>query len=53
MAQSKPWHATDDTVHHSNTSCIAGQKIDPMRRLDGQGNKPPCPECGKLNASKK
>lgn len=47
QSKGKPWHSKEGTVHHDNAKCTEGKKV--VQRIDGQGGKPHCPECGKLN----
>ncbi|HVB56733.1 MAG TPA: hypothetical protein VNE63_09930 [Candidatus Acidoferrales bacterium] len=46
-AKGKPWYSKEGTVHHDNSMCDEGKKI--LQRLEGTGQKPLCPECGRLN----
>jgi hypothetical protein len=46
-AKGKPWHSKEATVHHDNSMCAEGKKD--LDRLEGTGQKPHCPECGRLN----
>lgn len=43
-----PWHSVKETVHHNNTSCSAGTRIEPEYRRGGKGGKPLCEECKRL-----
>jgi hypothetical protein len=47
-AKGKPWHAKEGTVYHDNSMCTEGKNIS--QRIEGKGQKPHCPECGRLNS---
>ena len=46
-AQGKPWHGKESKTYHDNSMCLEGKKV--LDRLPGTGQKPKCPECGRLN----
>jgi len=46
-AKGKPWHSKEGSVHHDNSMCAEGKKIE--QRIEGPGSKPHCAECGRLN----
>lgn len=45
------WHSIHSDVHHNNTGCNTGHKIDPKHRRQGTGGKPLCQECSRRNQS--
>ena len=45
--QGTPWRSTEGTVYHDNSMCTEGKKVS--QRLEGTGQKPDCPECGRLD----
>ncbi|HEV8602541.1 MAG TPA: hypothetical protein VGQ68_04000 [Gaiellaceae bacterium] len=49
MPKVPPWHDVDHDDHHDNTECIAGESIAPDRRQPGDGGKPLCRICARLN----
>jgi hypothetical protein len=46
-AKGKLWHSKEGIVYHDNSMCAEGKKS--TSRLEGTGDKPHCPECGRLN----
>ncbi|MCH8978075.1 MAG: hypothetical protein IH945_02385 [Armatimonadetes bacterium] len=53
MPKHMPWHAAKEPVHHNNTLCEEGKKIEPAHRLPGTVGKPLCKECETLNSQGK
>lgn len=45
MPMTVPWHSVKQVVHHNNTSCDSGMKIEAEYRRGGTGGKPLCSEC--------
>ena len=50
MAKTGRWHSIKDQVHHDNTVCPDGKAVEPEFRRPGDGDRPLCPVCAKLNA---
>lgn len=48
-AKGAPWHTKTSAVHHDNAKCPAAMKEDVSQKLPGTGDKPHCPDCGRLN----
>jgi hypothetical protein len=44
----EPWHSARETVHHNDTACKTGNKIEREDRRVGTGGKPLCGECANL-----
>jgi hypothetical protein len=51
MPRTSPWHVGDQDVHHDNTECVVAAGVPASSRLDGEGGKPICPICARLNAA--
>jgi hypothetical protein len=51
MPQTPPWHAGEDDVHHDNTECVRAARVPASKRLDGEGGKPICSICARLNSA--
>jgi hypothetical protein len=49
MPQTKPWHSSGEAVHHDNTECVRGARIPVAERTEGDGGKPLCPICQRLD----
>jgi hypothetical protein len=52
MPQVWPWYSarSGETVHHDNTKCEEGRKIEDHDRKPGTGGWPLCRDCAKLDA---
>lgn len=48
MAIRDPWHFKKENVHHTNTECLSGSKL--QRPFVGTGGKPLCSHCAQLNS---
>lgn len=48
MPKHSPWHSVKEDVHHDNTDCNAGYRIETENLRAGTGNKPLCSECQRL-----
>jgi len=53
MARTAPWHSIKQDVHHNNTECNTGNNIEKENLRQGDGGKPLCQECKKINEGKK
>jgi hypothetical protein len=53
MPQKHPWHSARASVHHNNTECPAGAKMENADYREGTGGKPLCAECYRLNLAGK
>jgi hypothetical protein len=53
MPQTKPWHSSDEAVHHDNTECVRGAHIPVAARSEGDGGKPLCSICEHLDQAEK
>jgi hypothetical protein len=55
MAKIDPWYSTrpGDSVHHNNTSCPEGRKIQEDDLWPGTDERPLCPHCAALEQSGK
>jgi hypothetical protein len=43
-----PFHSVKQSVHHDNTNCTEGNKIEPENWRAGTGGKPLCSHCTAL-----
>lgn len=53
MPKKSPWHSVKQDVHHNNTECNTGNNIETENLRQGDGNKPLCEECKRLNQAGK
>ena len=53
MAKVAPFHSKKQNHHHDNDKCGPGSEIPPLNRERGDGGKPLCDDCRKLNAAGK
>lgn len=53
MSKKAPWHSIKSDVHHNNTECNTGNNIETENLRQGDGNKPLCDECKRLNQAGK
>jgi len=58
--KSNPWCSTErqeenslEAVHHNNTACKEGKRIEKNHRRYGTDNRPLCKRCAELNATGK
>jgi hypothetical protein len=49
MPRIPSWHADEEDVHHDNTECVRAARIREVDRLGGDGGKPLCPVCARLD----
>jgi hypothetical protein len=52
MSKVWPWHSAQPgtpNIHHSNSSCPEGNKIERENRREGTGGHPLCEQCERLN----
>jgi hypothetical protein len=49
MPETTPWHSPSESVHHNNTECVRGARIPVAERTAGDGGKPLCPICKRLD----
>jgi hypothetical protein len=50
MTRTQPWYSMLQNVHHDNTHCPEGKKIEKKHRCQGTGGRPLCQCCAKLDA---
>lgn len=50
MAMTSPWHSVKASIHHNNSNCTTGNNIAHKNRREGDGDKPLCNECARLNS---
>jgi hypothetical protein len=53
MPQTKPWHSGGEAVHHDNTECVQGARVLVAERVPGDGGKPLCSICQRLDEAEK
>lgn len=53
MPQTTPWHSRGEAVHHDNTECVQGARIPVAERAEGDGGKPLCSICQRLDEAEK
>jgi hypothetical protein len=53
MPQTTPWHSRGEAVHHDNTECVQGARIPVADRVEGDGGKPLCSLCQRLDKAEK
>jgi hypothetical protein len=51
MPQITPWHSHGEAVHHDNTECVRGARIPAAERALGDGGKPLCSICRRLDGA--
>ncbi len=44
-----PWHREHAKVHHNNSDCVLGNRIEKESRKKGTGGLPLCERCKQLN----
>jgi len=49
MPYEKPFRSIKEPHYHNNSECGPGSKISKHNRVDGDGAKPLCKDCKKLN----
>ena len=49
MSKTHPWHSVKQNVHHHNTECNVGNNIEKENLRRGDGGKPLCKECERLD----
>jgi hypothetical protein len=50
MMPRPPWHSVMGTVHHTHLECAVGMSIGLDHIRFGEGGKPLCDECARLEA---
>ena len=53
MAKKSPWHSIKANVHHNDSNCNTGNNIEKENIRQGDGNKPLCDECSRLDKAGK
>jgi len=55
MPKVSPFHSNDERPerYHDNSKCGPGSEIPAHKRISGNGNKPHCKDCEKLNSEGK
>jgi hypothetical protein len=51
MRPNPPWHSGKESVHHTHRECKAGEAIRVEHIRYGEGGKPQCAECARLEAA--
>jgi hypothetical protein len=49
MPYIKPFHSVKEPHYHNNSKCGPGSEVPPHNKVDGDGGKPLCKDCKKLN----
>jgi hypothetical protein len=52
MPKIESWYARDAEVHHNNPNCPIGERVARIDFMVGEGGKPLCAECKRLNDEK-
>ena len=50
--KTNPWHsklASDDPVHHDETTCEVGNNIEQENVVSGTGGRPKCDRCKEIS----
>jgi hypothetical protein len=49
MPRMPAWHTNAEPYHHDNTECFYGGEVEPALREAGDGGKPLCQLCERLD----